>query len=257
MRMVRLTILSVAGMAVWAVPATVFCQDAKIRGWVGSLASEEFKDRVEAQKELLEWGQSHPAKAEEFLLKEYNSSNDPEVQMRLREALLEIVVAEHQREKGQGYVGIQMREQPNVAIPGVNGVNSGVLVSWVVEGSPASVAGLKVNDIIVSFDRLRWNGQGAVDAFMAAVKATKAGSVVQLEVLRGNELLKIPVTLVARPMGLPDRQQAGVLANGMIPNGFLIPAAPNLENMEKLRKDAEEAFFKDWLETRKARRPPP
>jgi hypothetical protein len=35
----------------------------------------------------------------------------------------------------------------------------------------------------------------------------------------------------------------------------MIPAQPNPGNLEKLRKDAEEAFFKDWLEQKKDRRP--
>ena len=49
MRTVRLTIAFVAGMVFWAIPVTAFCEAGEVKGWIGRLSSEDFKERVEAQ----------------------------------------------------------------------------------------------------------------------------------------------------------------------------------------------------------------
>ena len=235
MRTVRLTIAFVAGMVFWAIPVTAFCETGEVKGWIGRLSSEDFKERVEAQERIQEWAADHPAEAKDLLLREHEGAIDPEVKIRLRESLTVLVIDEYQKSNGQGYLGIVM-EDLNGRLPG-----AGVLVKQVVPGSPADLGGLKVNDIIVALGDLRCDGPGATTALVAEVKTYKPGAEVKLEAMRGAEKLELTVKLAARPMGLPERQQA------RFQNG-LVPPAPDLELLGKLEKEAQEAFFKDWLD---------
>lgn len=239
MRIVRFTNVFAAGMALWVVPALAFGQDAALRGWVGALASEDFKERVEAQDKILEWANANPGKSKAVLLKEFEVAKDPEVRLRLRESLKTVVVGDHQANNAAGYLGITM-EDVNGGVP-VPNPKPGVLVKAVQPGSPAELAGIKKQDVILAMDKIRWEGPEAREALIAEVKKLRPGAEVKLEVLRGAETLKLPVVLGARPMGLPDQQQARFI------NGF-IPAAPDFEMLEKLEEEAREAFFKDWLE---------
>jgi serine protease Do len=73
---------------------------------------------------------------------------------------------------------------------------SGVMVSDVVPDSPADTAGVQVKDVIATV-----NG-GAVDSVpMLAVELnmSAAGDVVTLGVMRGTELLSLPIVVVERP----------------------------------------------------------
>lgn len=244
MRIARFTNVLAAGMILWVIPAAVFCQDGNLRGWVDALESENFKERVEAQQHLAEWGQANPAKAKEFLLRELDAAGSPESRMRLRDSLMALVIGEHQKTKGQGYLGITM-EDVIVGPQGPKVPNSGVMVKQVAPDSPAADAGLKAEDIILKLDKFRWDGPGATEAFVAEVKKLKPGQEVQLDVLRGGELLKMSVKLGARPMGMPDRQPAKFI------NGF--NPVPDFEMMGKLEKEARESFFKDWLAQQRQR----
>lgn len=237
MRSVRFTNVLAAGMVLWVIPAAAFSQDEALRGWVGELASEDFKERVQAQDKILEWAMANPARSKGFLLKEYEIAKDPEVRLRLRDSLKTIVIGDHQAKYATGYLGITM-EDVNGGLPGPK---AGILVKVVQPGSPADQGGIKDNDIILSMGRFQWKGPEARETLIAEVKKLKPGTEVKLEVLRGGETLKLTVKLGARPMGMPDQGQARFL------NGF-IPAAPDFEMLERLEKEAREAFFKDWLE---------
>jgi len=241
MRVEQFTKTLVAGIAAWALPATAFCQTAKVRGWLDSLASESFKERMEAQQHLVEWGKSSPVPALDILFREFDAAGDPEVRIRLRESLRELVIARHLKENGEGYVGIQMNEM-NLAVPGDKIPRAGVQVVDVKADTPASRAGLLAGDVIVSLDGLRWTGPGAKEAFAQAVKKFKPGEIVALEVFRNDKLVKIPVTLGTRPLGLPEAQ--GLLwANGL--------GAP-MPDLAEFEEKARESIFKEWLDQKRS-----
>ena len=71
-------------------------------------------------------------------------------------------------------------------------VSSGALVQQVTSGSPAATAGIKVGDIIVRID-----GQtiSTSEDVFAAVRGSKVGQQVQVEVVRGTRHVTIQVTL--------------------------------------------------------------
>ena len=241
----RSTICLVAGIALWVVPATAFCQGAKVREWVGLLASENFREREEAQLQLTTWALSEPSRALELLFSEYEATAEPEAKLRLREPLRELVVADHQKNHGRGFVGVGMRELLNVAIPGDNLARTGVLVTEVKEKSPADRAGLKLGDVIVSLEGLRWVGTGAPEAFSTVVKKCKPGEKVKLEILRNGELSKVTVQLEARPLGMSDVTPRMLWENGM----FIAPPDP-VEGEEKAREEV----LRTWLEEKRASR---
>ncbi|WP_035611539.1 PDZ domain-containing protein [Haloferula sp. BvORR071] len=232
----------VAGIAVWVIPATAFCQAAKWQDSVKLLASENFREREEAQGKLMEWARSEPIRAMDLIFGELEKATDPEVRLRLRESLRELVIADHQKNHGEGYVGIRMLEL-NVAIPGDNLPRTGVQVADVVADSPAEHAGLKTGDVIVSLAGLRWSGAGAPEAFSGAVRKLKPGDKVKLEILRNGELSEATIELGVRPLGMPEAAPRLLFANG----AFVPPPDPAVGE-EKAREDV----FRGWLENKRA-----
>ncbi|MFO0983967.1 MAG: S1C family serine protease [Planctomycetota bacterium] len=108
----------------------------------------------------------------------------------------DVLAASHpglERKDGRGWLGIRaqdlpaaLREKWPLAAAG------GVLVQTVVYDSPAHQAGLHPNDII-----LAWGGERVTDSLqlLSRVEAAKAGTQVQLEVLRDGEPLKLLLVL--------------------------------------------------------------
>jgi serine protease Do len=72
----------------------------------------------------------------------------------------------------------------------------GVIVSDVVPGGPADLAGLKIQDIIVRVDGTR---TGSLPLFSQSLYMHGSGEHAKLEVLRGSDRLKLDVPLSERP----------------------------------------------------------
>lgn len=251
----------IAGGLFGGFPAFVFCQDDEIRALVGSLASEDFRERTKAQRDLSDRAMERPASGQEWLFREFEAAGEPEVRIRLREVLKEVVVAEHQKD-GPGYVGIGMADV-EVAVPGEDNPKSGVSITRVQADTPASRAGLRIGDVVTAVDRTRWTGDVAASfSFQQAIMKRKPGETVQLEVLRGGEIMMIPVTLAPRPMGLPEVSKVpqfqgfqGLQVNPGIRLNFLQMADDDLKAFEEKQKadevKAKEDCFQAWLRKRR------
>ena len=242
MRRERSAIRWLAGMAALALPAIAFGQEANFRKWVDSLSSENFRERVESREKLLEWGRKNPVRAMDLLYAEEVAATDAEARILLREALRELVVDDHQKNHGEGYVGVGMLEQLNAAVPGDQVPRSGVQVIAVEPGSPADRSGLGVGDVIVSLNGLRWSGPGAVDAFTQAIRKHKPRETVKLGVLRNGELNEVSIALGVRRLGALERQTF-LWANGV---------PPSIPNPEEAEEKARETIFRNWLERKRA-----
>ncbi len=225
-------------------PASVFGDGGFPAAALGSLGSEEYKDRIQAQRDLVAWAREKPEQASDRLLQEHDAAKDPEVRLRLREALKEVVVSEYQRKEGQGYVGIQMDER-NVVLPGNGEQRGGVWITWVHPDTPAMKAGLQVNDVVVGLNDLKWPaGLGARESFATEIRRHKPGDKVKLEVLRGAEVKKMDLTLAARPLGLDQAMRLLLLPGG--------PAEDPAEDLKLLEEQAKDAYFERWLAGKRA-----
>lgn len=256
----RHSLAFIAGSLLWGLPAVAFCQDEASRVLLGALDSEDFKERTKAQRELSQWALEKREAGQDWLFQEFETAAEPEVRIRLREVLKEVVVAEHQK-GGPGYVGISMGDV-EVAVPGEDGQKPGVSVTRVQPDTPASRAGLQAGDVVISVDRTRWKSDVAASfSFQQAIMKRKPGDTVQLEIVRGAELMKVPVTLAARPMGLPEASKVplvqgfqglqGLQINPGIRMNFLQLADDQLKAFEEQQKadelKAKEDLFQAWL----------
>jgi serine protease Do len=93
----------------------------------------------------------------------------------------------------RGYLGIYP-EDVDRTLAGKYGVNTGVLVSGVVKGSPAQTAGLEDGDVIIEFGGARVENAAHIRQL---IKNKIAGENVQLEILRDGQVNKLSVALGA------------------------------------------------------------
>ncbi len=111
--------------------------------------------------------------------------------------MLTAVAVAAQAESSSGYLGVMLQDiGPSMAKALQLDKHKGVLVTEVVDGSPASAAGLQDGDVILEFD-----GQAIADAedLTDAVGNTEPGDKVKLLVLRDGKREKVKVEVGARP----------------------------------------------------------
>ena len=96
-----------------------------------------------------------------------------------------------------GFMGIRLQELNKTLAQGLDlKVESGILVTEVVEGSPAKKAGLQKNDVIVEFDGKPVRDDGR---FRLMVANTAVGSKVPIVVVREGRRREMTITLAERP----------------------------------------------------------
>lgn len=109
----------------------------------------------------------------------------------------EVEVKEEQPAAWLGVFG----ETADEALAAQLGLEGGVVLRFVAEGSPAADAGLKVHDVIESVDGDALNSQ---DDLRAAVLAHKPGEELKMDVVSGGVKKAVGVTLGDRPADLPQ-----------------------------------------------------
>ena len=92
------------------------------------------------------------------------------------------------------------------------GYDSAIIIGRVLEGSPAETSGLQVQDLI-----LEVNGEAVdtLDSFVDDIGSFKPGDKITLLVHRGDELVKVQVTLGENPDN-PDLGYLGVEVSGFV-----------------------------------------
>jgi 2-alkenal reductase len=97
----------------------------------------------------------------------------------------------------RGYIGIQYAPlSPRAAVALGLPPAAGIQISAVVPGSPASGAGLRVNDVITKLNDQQIDQQHALQSLLLRFRP---GERVRLTILRGSETTTIELTLGARP----------------------------------------------------------
>ena len=88
----------------------------------------------------------------------------------------------------EGYLG--------VGLEGRTDGGQGAIITEVEPDSPADVAGIKVDDVVLSVNGEPITGQAGL---VAAIRDRSPGDSVDIEILRGGERISVTATLVARP----------------------------------------------------------
>lgn len=194
------------------------------------LGNDEFKERVAAQEELREWGRGRVEEGIGVFYGIFRTHDDPEVRLRCRELLKDLVVLSLANE-GEGYIGVQMQDQVIVK-PGGAARNS-VRITRVMPGTPGEEAKLQAEDLVTGIDDLDFGQDVATVAFGLYVRSKKPGEAVTLHLLRGGKQMNQKVELMKRP---PFDEQRRFFFGEEI-----VPPDP---------KEVEEQEFRDWLKRR-------
>ena len=202
------------------------------------LAADDFRTRETAESDLRAWAEKEPDAARNLFEQHMNHSPDPEMRMRCRSLLKHVVLLEY-RKQGEGYVGIQMREEQLGADAGGG---FGIRVIAVVADTPAAKAGLKVGDLILRFQGQGWAQADAMFRFGEQIRKHKPGDKVKVKVRRAAEDLEIEVELARRPDLLAEN-------GGFLLGGFGL--GEEQADLSKLQAQSEEKYFRKWLAARK------
>jgi len=199
---------------------------------VQGLGSQEFRERQQAESEMLDWARQRPEAAMVELLRQSRVADDPEVRSRCLSVLRDLVMDEYLND-GAGYLGITMQNEV-AKIPGQAKPFSVIRVTQVVFESAAQKADLRLNDVIVSLEGEFWPEGLATTPFAEVIRLKKPKSKVTLEVLRDDQLIELEVILGKRPPSL----------NQLLFNGERVDA-------EAAERADKEAYFRLWLSQRK------
>jgi predicted metalloprotease with PDZ domain len=202
---------------------------------LADLNAEEFRKRETAQGRLLEWAKEQGEPATDAIFRQFRESADPEVRNRCLGILRDLAIDQYQLD-GKGYVGINMQNEI-AKVPGDPRARSVIRVTAVMPDSAAEAAGLQVNDLIAGLEDDVWHLGLASQAFSDRIQKLKPGTKVKLKILRDGKLLDVEVKLGKRPFYADDPFFGGLH-----------------ENLEAAEREAKEAYFRDWLERRKARK---
>lgn len=90
--------------------------------------------------------------------------------------------------RAEGYLGIGLTDRSDAG--------QGAVIAEVADNSPASKAGLKVDDVVLEINNQPVTGQGTV---IAVVRDSSPGDTVTMTIKRDGRTLTLTATLVARP----------------------------------------------------------
>lgn len=203
-------------------------------GSLPALQSDEFRTRQAAQADLLVWARQRPEPAMDALFRVSRNHEDPEVRERCLAVLRELVNDQYLKE-GEGFLGIRMLDEKAI-VPGEQKPRSVIRVIQLVPDSAAQQAGVKLNDLIAGLDEKVWHDEAALQPFMGHIRQLKPGHRVMLRILRNGEMIDLSVKLGRRPLD----------ADNPFP-------AQRKQDLEAAERAASDAYFRRWLERRKAR----
>ena len=205
-------------------------------GPLANLKSEEFRQREDAQAELLAWARRQADGATDELLRQSRVADDPEVRERCLDVLRELVNDEYLKD-GEGFIGIQMLDEL-ANVPGDPKPRGVIRVILVVADSAAQQAGLQVNDLIAGMGDLVWHEGGAsldLPGENPPIEAQHQGHAQSLAQWQ--------------PDG--SRSQIG---SAPAAGGLRCFSTSGKSDLEAAERAAKEAYFRRWLERRKSQK---
>jgi putative serine protease PepD len=88
----------------------------------------------------------------------------------------------------EGYLGVSVLDRQDGGL--------GAMIAEVSPGSPADLAGMKVDDVVIEADGSPVDGQPAL---VAAIRDKSPGDTIKIDVLRDGERITLTATLIERP----------------------------------------------------------
>lgn len=196
------------------------------------LSSEQFEIRETSETELQKWINQQGLPGIKAICKVQQESNDPEVRFRCLRVLRSQSDKDYLKD-GQGYLGVQLWEEM-LDLPGDKKPRVCLRITYVIPGSQAEIAGIKVGDMITSMDGSKWYERGAIEQLIQTVASYNPLKKVVFEIKRAgaDELIEVPVILGKRPV--KDLR------------------AMYESDLQKLEKEARDRHFDEWLKKQKA-----
>lgn len=174
----------------WSLFLLVPLSQAEEPAWEHGLMAESYEERQKAEQALIEWvGEKDAEDRFQHILERWCGSTEPEERFRLEKVLYHLK-KDTILQSGEGFVGISMDTR--------NFEQRGVLVTEVIEDTPAERVGLLARDLILQIDGQSIAGASPSENLMAIVKGKPPGTKIKLTVLRGEEDLEIDVPLMNR-----------------------------------------------------------
>jgi len=188
------------GLLPWSVRAEM-SRPAKVevRTVVQDLGAESYSRRERAQDRLTEWSDRFPRFMLGLLAGQYRESDDVEVTVRLRE-LLKPLAMTYLFNGARGFIGVNMDQRR------LESGDLGVSLQVVHPGKPASRAGLRAGDVIVSVEGSTISELGGMTGFSDTIAAAAPGSLLELGVRRKDETFTVRLQPVLWPADIarPD-----------------------------------------------------
>jgi len=162
---------------------------------VTQLGSNNYKERIAAQKALIAASEKHTAALLKLAGESWKASEDPEVRFRLYE-VMEQVVRAHIYDHPSGYLGITMIAGESLHERKTIGV---IRAYEVKDDSPAAKAGLVPDDEIFEIEGKRFDKDVRTTALRHFLQTKRPGDEIELGILRDFKPKTIKVKLGLSP----------------------------------------------------------
>ena len=165
---------------------------------VTGLGADDFKERENSQKKLLEWATKEKKSPAVAFYQLFKKSEDPEVRQRCYEILKGLSDRDYLKD-GKGFLGITMLPD-NVVLPGEEKPRAAVKITNIVKNGPAEKFGLKIGDVIIALDGKKFEDGDATKEFSRLITAKKPLDDVLLGLKRLNgKIDEMKVVLAKHP----------------------------------------------------------
>jgi C-terminal processing protease CtpA/Prc len=179
---------------------------SEIPNLLAHLSSRSYERRLRGTSRLMEFG----PEAYAHLERAFRNSDSPEVRCRIERIAQHIYLRELSGE-GEGFLGISPHAVTADHDARLKPGETGIVVRRVFEGTAAERVGLQVDDVIVRFDDALIAVDASGEGFSGIVRRLRPGTVVPIEIQRGDERIRLRVRLSARPEAYDhaaDREEA-------------------------------------------------
>lgn len=174
---------------------------------ISELGHERYAVREAAQQQLLKLADADHKAVLSAGVAVYRQTRDPEVKMRLKDAMAAIV-DKHLFRAPRGYLGVRLnrvhiRGAGQFVVAGTVIPPGAVWVAQVLEDSGAQKAGLQNNDCIIAVDDKPC--EEGPDGFIEYIQSKRPGEQVKLSVLRGATTNTLTAVLGELPAAETER----------------------------------------------------